>query len=72
MECPSLHIHSTCFLCLGFVLFCFVGFFVFQNRVFLSSPGYPETSSASFELRNSPASISQVLGLKTCAIMPHS
>jgi hypothetical protein len=46
-----------------FVLFCFV----FQDRVSLCSPGCPGTHSveqASLELRNPPASTSQVLGLK--------
>jgi hypothetical protein len=43
-----------------------VGFWFFQDRVFLCSPGCPGTHSvdqAIFELRNSPASASQVLGL---------
>jgi hypothetical protein len=40
--------------------------FIFQNRVSLCSPGCPGTRSvdqASLELRNPPASTSQVLGL---------
>jgi hypothetical protein len=52
----------------------FVGFFsffvFFQDRVSLCSPGYPGTHSvvqAGLELRNPPASASQVLGLKVCA-----
>jgi hypothetical protein len=53
-----------------FVLFCFVLFcFVFQDRVSLCSPGCPGTHSvdqAGLELRNLPASASQVLGLKAC------
>jgi hypothetical protein len=39
------------------------------DRVSLCSPGCPGTYSvdqAGFELRNSPASASQVLGLKAC------
>jgi hypothetical protein len=43
---------------------------VFQDRVSLSSPGCPGTHSvdqAGLELRNLPASASQVLGLKACA-----
>jgi hypothetical protein len=50
------------FLC--FVLFCFVLFcFVFRDRVSLCSPGCPGTHSvdqAGLELRNLPASASQV------------
>jgi hypothetical protein len=41
----------------------------FQNRVSLCSPGCPRTHSvdqAGLELRNLPASASQVLGLKAC------
>jgi hypothetical protein len=62
----------------GFVLltiFCFEFFvclFVFQNRVSLCSPGYPGTHSvdqAGLTLRNPPASASQMLGLKVCAII---
>jgi hypothetical protein len=43
---------------------------VFQDRVSLYSPGCPRTHSldqAGLELRNPPASASQVLGLKACA-----
>jgi hypothetical protein len=45
-------------------------FLVFQDRVSLCSPGCPGTHSvnqAVLELRNPPASASQVLGLKACA-----
>jgi hypothetical protein len=45
----------------------FVGFLVFRDRVTLCSPVCPETHSvdqADLELRNPPASASQVLGLK--------
>jgi hypothetical protein len=52
-----------------FVLFCFV----FRDRVSLCSPGCPGTHSedlTGLKLRNSPASASQVLGLKACATMP--
>jgi hypothetical protein len=48
-----------------FVLFCFV----FQDGVSLYSPGCFAThfvDQTCLELRNSPASASQVLGLKTC------
>jgi hypothetical protein len=50
------------------VLFCF-----FRDRASLYSPGCPGTHSvdqAGLELRNSPASASQVLGLKACATTP--
>jgi hypothetical protein len=46
---------------------------VFPDRVSLCSPGCPETHSvdqAGLELRNPPASASQVLGLKACATVP--
>jgi hypothetical protein len=48
-------------------------FLVFRDRVSLYSPGCPGTHSvdqAGLKLRNSPASASQVLGLKGCATMP--
>jgi hypothetical protein len=44
--------------------------FVFRDRVSLCRPGCPRTHSvdqAGLELRNPPASASQVLGLKACA-----
>jgi hypothetical protein len=50
------------------LLFCFVLFF--RDRVSLYSLGCPGTHSvdqAGLELRNLPASASQVLGLKVCA-----
>jgi hypothetical protein len=50
--------------------FVFVFVFVFQDRVSLCGPGCPGTHSvdqAGLELRNPPASVSQVLGLKACA-----
>jgi hypothetical protein len=49
---------------------CLFGWLVFQDRVSLCSPGCPEThfvDQAGLELRNPPASTSQVLGLKACA-----
>jgi hypothetical protein len=52
--------------------FFFFGFFS-EDRVSLCSPGCPGTHSvdqAGLELRNPPASASQVLGLKACATMP--
>jgi hypothetical protein len=52
-------------------LFCFV----FRDRVSLYSPGCPGThfvDQAGLELRNPPASASQVLGLKACATKPGS
>jgi hypothetical protein len=57
---------------LGFVLFCFVLFCFFETG-FLYSPGCPGThfvDQAGLELRNTPASASQVLGLKACATTP--
>jgi hypothetical protein len=39
---------------------------VFQDRVSLCCPGCPGTHSVDQELRNLPASASQVLGLKMC------
>jgi hypothetical protein len=47
----------------------FVCLFVFQDRVSLCSPGCPVThfvDQTGLELRNPPASVSQVLGLKAC------
>ena len=52
------------FVCL-FLCCCF-----YRDRVSLCSPGCPETHSvdqAGLELRNPPASASQVLGLKVCS-----
>ena len=57
------------------VLFCFLfvclfGWLVFRGRVSLCGPGCPGTHSvdqAGLELRNLPASATQVLGLKACA-----
>ena len=48
----------------------FFFFLVFQDRVSLCSPDCPGThfiDQAGLELRNPPASASQVLGLKACA-----
>jgi hypothetical protein len=56
-----------------FVLFFVCLVLVFQDRVSLYSPGCPGTHSvdqAGLELRNPPASASQVLGLKVCATTP--
>jgi hypothetical protein len=56
-------------------LFIYLIFWVFRDRVSLYSPGCPGTHSvdqAGLELRNPPASASQVLGLKMCATMPGS
>jgi hypothetical protein len=55
-----------------FLFFFFLVFFWFgfRDRVSLCSPGYPGThfvDQADLELRNLPASASQVLGLKACA-----
>jgi hypothetical protein len=54
-------------------LFIYFWFLVFQDRVSLYSPGCPGThfvDQAGLELRNPPASASQVLGLKACATTP--
>jgi hypothetical protein len=54
-------------------VFVFVFVFVFSDRVSLYSPGCPGTHcvhQAGLELRNPPASASQVLGLKACATTP--
>jgi hypothetical protein len=51
----------------------FFFFLVFRDRVSLCSPGCPGTHSvgqAGLELRNPPASASQVLGLKACTTSP--
>jgi hypothetical protein len=56
-----------------FCLLLFFFFNFFRDRVSLCSPGCPGTYSvdqAGLELRNSPASASQVLGLKACATTP--
>ena len=50
-------------------------FLFFQDRISLCSCGCPGIQSvvqAALELRNLPASASQVLGLKACATMPGS
>ena len=56
------------------MFFCFVFFlflsFVFQDRVSLYTPGCLGIHSVDqddFELRTSPASVSQMLGLEMCA-----
>jgi hypothetical protein len=67
------------FVCLFVLFFCFVFLFLFlllfffQDRVSMYSPGCPGTHSvdqAGLELRNPPASASQVLGLRVCATTP--
>jgi hypothetical protein len=53
-----------------FFLFWFGLVLVFQDRVSLCSPDCPGThfvDQAVLELRNPPASVSRVLGLKACA-----
>jgi hypothetical protein len=67
------HFHSfTCKINDVLVRFLFVCLFVFRDRVSLYSSGCPGThfvDQAGFELRNLPASASQVLGLKAYATM---
>jgi hypothetical protein len=58
-----------CFVLFCFVLFCFV-LFDFQDSVSLCSPGTHSVDKGSLEVRYSPVSGSQVLGLKVCATMP--
>jgi hypothetical protein len=56
-----------CFIFRLFVCFLIFILFVFQDRLSLCSPGCPGThfvDQAGLELRNPPASASQVLGLK--------
>jgi hypothetical protein len=56
-----------------FFFFFFFFFLVFRDRVSLCSFGCPGThfvDQAGLELRNPPASASQVLGLKACATTP--
>jgi hypothetical protein len=53
----------------------FLFFFFFRDRVSLYSPDCPGThfvDQAGLELRNPPASASQVLGLKACTTTPGS
>jgi hypothetical protein len=57
------------------ILFYLFIYFVFRDRVSLYSSGCPGThfvDQAGLELRNPPASASQVLGLKACATTPGS
>jgi hypothetical protein len=56
------------FVCLFvcFVLFCFL------RQGFSGCPGTHSVEKAGLELRNQPASASQVLGLKACDTLPGS
>jgi hypothetical protein len=69
--CTIFHYYYKQFL--SFSLFLFFVFYLFifwRDRVSLYSPGCPGThfvDQAGLELRNPPASASQVLGLKACA-----
>jgi hypothetical protein len=63
------HTHTHIYMCVC------VCVYVFRDRVSLYIPGCPGThfvDQAGLELRNLPASASQVLGLKACATMPGS
>ena len=65
-----------CFVVCFWVFCLFVCFLVFRDRVSLCNPGCPGTHTVDqdgLELRNPPASASEVLGLKVCAISsnPH-
>jgi hypothetical protein len=73
-QAHSLFLFVCLFVCFGFgflvVFFVFVFVFCFRDRVSLCSPSCPGTHSVDqtgFELRNPPASATQVLGLKACA-----
>jgi hypothetical protein len=60
------------FLFFYFILFIYFGF---SRQGSLCNPGCPGTHAvyqAGLELRNPPASASQVLGLKACATTPGS
>jgi hypothetical protein len=68
-----LYHHKKIHLKFQCVIIFFFFFLVFQDRFSLCSSGCPGThfvDQASLELRNSPASASQVLGLKACATTP--
>jgi hypothetical protein len=70
--CVCVCVFCFCFVLFCFVLFCFV-LLCFRDRVSLCSPGCPGThfvDQPGLELRNTPASASQVLGLKVCTTMP--
>jgi hypothetical protein len=67
----SLLYQRTCLASLGLLFFIFFYFLFFRDRVSLCSPGCLGTHSvdqAGLELRNSPASASQVLGLKAVVL----
>jgi hypothetical protein len=80
LTCSSNFPHSSRFILIknSLNLFCIwnnINFFflVFQDRVSLYSPGCPGThfvDQVGLELRNPPASASQVLGLKACTTTP--
>ena len=58
---------------MNYLLFFFLFCFVFRDRVSLYRPGCPGTHSVDqggLELRNPPASASQVLGLKVYVTTP--
>ena len=64
--CTRHNVYSVLEHCWIFFFF----FFYFRDRVSLCIPGCPRThfvDQAGLELRNPPASASQVLGLKACA-----
>jgi hypothetical protein len=67
---PFLFFSFPFFSFLFFSFFLYFILFFFQDRVSLCSPGCPGThivDQAGLELRNLPASASQILGLKACA-----
>jgi hypothetical protein len=67
------YIYSVFFKTKNILKIFFFFLLVFRDRVSLCSPGCPGTHSvdqAGLELRNPPASASQVLGLKVCTTTP--
>jgi hypothetical protein len=73
LELLGLQIILTMFIIIIIIIIILFIFLFFRDRVSLCSPGCPETHSvdqAGLELRNPPASASQVLGLKACATTP--
>jgi hypothetical protein len=65
--CTCVYIYTYICVCVCVCVCVFVFVFDFRDRVSLCSPGCPGTHSvdqAGLELKNPPASASQVLGLK--------
>lgn len=59
----------------SFLLLLLLRVLLFQNKVSLCNPGCPGTcfvDHAGFEVTDLPASVTRVLGLKSCTIIPDS